>query len=301
MKSLADRILAVTPSTERGLSFQEAIEHTSQDRVHVRAAFEQLAATGRVQIIRRGKGRGGAMFLVLPEIPIRACAHCRREVTAKRKETRTCSHSCARFLAWQNEDMRARHKASSLKAGKLRGAKIRANGKMKAICNTPEKKDKLARDNRRSWADPESRARRELAIKEAWQGDKAKARRDRQRLKKLALWNDPEWKAKTVAAMQTGKRGRFKRAVIALANEHPTLSVDEIAFRVGLSAEQVKIIWRRSYRLGELDRLPPDGRKRKQTDEEIRHRVRLSTITKTKRATGATNKPPQPVSVEARA
>lgn len=258
MKSLADRVHAAIPAN--GLTIKRAIELTRSDRAHVNAAFAKLSEEGRAKIVRRGLGRGGAVFLFLPSAPIRACVICTREVTSKNPRTKTCSFSCARRLGYRDPDMRARHKKSAERSGKERGRKIRESGKLKATLNTPEQKRRIAENNRRSWADPEIRARREIAIKEAWTGEASKERRKGQRDRKLALWNDPDWKAKTVAAMQTGKRGRMKRAIIELAQQLPPIPERDIAIKVGLSLKQVKVIMRRVHRMGELERKPEDGR-----------------------------------------
>jgi hypothetical protein len=97
--------------------------------------------------------------------------------------------------------------------------------------------------------------------KDAWRGEKANGRRSKARQTKLAIWADPPWRERTVEAMRNGKRGQFKRAVLKLVRDSPTIEAHEIAAKLRLSTEQVKIIWRRAFRMNEIDRKPFNERK----------------------------------------
>lgn len=280
LPTLADEIAAALPGLlvkfPAGPLAPAVAEHLGADVPNVRRAFEVLENHGRAKIVRRKR----ALHLVSATYPGRICIICRAEFTATRKETKTCSHSCGRYLAWQNEDMRARHRAS-VKAAKSDPASRAYFSKInKERCNTPEERKLRSERNRRSWKDPVSRGKRLIAIEAAWKGDKAKARLEKARKKKLALWSDPDWKERTCEAMRNGKRGRFKRAVLALVVTEPKIESREIAARTGLTVAQVKIIWRRAARLGEVERRPRDERRTRQTAELIRNRVAKTRATK---------------------
>lgn len=246
----------------------------------VRRAFEALEADGRAKIVRRKR----ALHLVSPDYPGRTCIICRIEFNPVRKETKACSHSCARHLAWQNADMRARHQAS-VKAAKSDPALREHFSKInKERCSTPEWRAKMSDQNRRSWKDPESRAKRLVAIEAAWRGENAIQRITKAREKKLALWSDPVWASRTRDAMRNGTRGRVKRAVIALVLGDANIEAQEIAARVGLTVQKVKIIWRRAARQHEVNRSPKDGRKTAQSTEVIRNRVAKTRMKRAKSA-----------------
>lgn len=257
--TLADEIAEAMPEILRGIDngplARDIAEHIGADVPAVRRAMEALDADGRAKIIRRGR----ALHLVPSDYPGRICVICRAEFQPVAKRTKTCSHSCALHLAWQNPDMRRRHQAS-VKASRTPELRAKSSIVNRERCSKPEVRRQLSEQNKRAWRDPEIRVRRLLSIKEAWRGEKAAPRRDRQRQKKLRLWSDPEWRAKTIEAMRTGVRGKSKRAVLRLVAKN--FGADEIATRAGLSIKQVKIIWRRAYRLGEINRKPPDGRRR---------------------------------------
>lgn len=273
MKSLAAEILSellhLMVAFPRGPMARDVATKIAVDVPSVRAAYEKLEADGRARIVRRHR----SLHLVPIDYPARLCVICRGEFEAVRKQTKTCSHSCALYLAWQNTDMRKRHRAS-VKAAKSKPSVRRAASiSHKRRCADPKVRAQMSENNRRSWADPVKRTNRIIAIERAWTGPKASGRIAKARKRKLKLWRDPEWKAKTKEAMRTGTRGRFKRAVIALADGNPNMPVEEIAQRVGLSSQQVKIIMRRAWRFGEISRRPEDGRKARQKPEHIRKRV----------------------------
>jgi hypothetical protein len=278
LQTLADEVLGVVAPD--GVGLKDVARILAADVQSVRAAFAKLDEDGRAILVRRG--RGGAYLLFPLGASVKACVICHRELTgAKRKGTKTCSRSCAHYLAWRNPAMRAKHQAS-VKASRA-DPKVRARmwETIIAAHRTPESRAKKSETNRRSWADPEQRVRRVLSIKAAWDGDAA--RKARHAELKQAHWSDPEYREKALAAMRNGRRGRFKRAVIALASIVPEIPEEEIARRTGLSLEQVKIIMRRAYKLGELARKPADGRRTNQSGEQVASRVAATRRTKLER------------------
>lgn len=283
--TLADEIIAVLPALltkfPSGPLAPAVASYIAADVPNVRRAFISLESDGRAKIVRRKR----ALHLVPPDHPIPVCIICRAEFKPAAKKTRTCSHSCARHLAWQNEDMRERHRASVIAARANPAERERQSKLHKERCADPAWRQKMSNQNRRSWKDPFSRAKRLSSIEAAWKGDRAKGRIEKARKKKLALWSDPDWKERTCEAMRTGKRGRFKRAVIALVAGSKTIESPEIACRVGLTVEQVKIIWRRAARLGEVERRPVDERRRRQSPELVQDRVAKTRARKMQRTT----------------
>lgn len=278
MKPLADRIFDLIPATLTGLSLKDAMAGTRQDAKHVRAAFDVLHGGNRVILVKRG--RGTALYIVHLGQKVRACVICLKEFQATRKQTKTCSYSCGRHLAWQNEDMRARHKISVKRAANTPQRIEKMTKLSRTLCAKPAERLRRSECNRRNWADPEIRTRRIISIKEAWKGDAAKERIAKASSKKNALWSDTEWKAATVAAMRSGRRGRFKRVVIDLANVVPSIPEEEIAARLGMPLRKVKILMYLANKTGELERAPVDGRKLKQSEALVRNRVEKTRITK---------------------
>lgn len=264
LPTLADEVFAVLPELLRqhkpGPLVRDVASRIGADVPSIRKAFDQLEADGRAKVLRHRR----AIHLVAIDHPVPICIICRREFRPARKSTRTCSHSCARHLAWRNEDMRARHKISVKKSHSDPTLRAHLSKINRERCADPAVRRKHSDRNRKSWRNPVSRANRIVAIKEAWRGEKAVTRKEKAREKKLAMWGNPEWKCKAVAAMRSGRRGRFKRAVLAMILSNETIQPREIAPRVGLTVEQVKIIWRRAVKLGEIDRRPLDGRRRGQ-------------------------------------
>lgn len=262
LPTLADEIAAYLPflvphHADGVVPLRALAEALGVDWPRVRTAAQELDGTGRCRLLLRKR----VLHLVQPDYAGRICIICHREFAAVKKETRTCSHSCGRHLAWRNPVMRERHRASVIAARSSPSARERMSKIQKARCNTPEERKRRSDCNRRSWKDPESRAKRLIAIEDAWKGDKAKARIERARNKKLSLWSDPAWKAKTVEAMRNGTRGRNQRAVIALVQGDPNIEAMEVAAKVGLTLEQVKTLWRRCARLGLIARKPKDDRR----------------------------------------
>lgn len=238
--------LAAQIATHIGIDYQSA-----------RRAMEALDADKRARIVRRGRG----LHLVGPDYRGRLCVICRKEFKATRKETRTCSHSCGRHLAYSNEDMRRRHR-ESVRASRTPELRERQSKVNRERCANPVVRQQMSESNRIAWRDPVKRANRIVAMSDAWRGNKATKRRAKARLKKLSLWSDPEWKKQTTEAMRNGTRGRYKRGVLGLVRRYPNITAQQIAKDLGLSEEQVKIIWRRAFRLSEIERKPPDGRRR---------------------------------------
>lgn len=261
MKTLADRIFEIIPKNKRGISLREAAKATRQSTQHVRAAFDKLSESGRAVLVRRGKGRTGTLYAAHVDQGVRACVICQKEIHPVRKTTKTCSHSCGRFLMYSDPVKRAQHKAATTRAARRPQRRALQRKLSRKRGADPVHRAKLSENNRRSWADPIKRAKRVVGIKKAWDGARGAARRKGLSKKKKALWNDPEWRARSMEAMRASKRGRFKRAVLELAHITPPLPEEEIALRAGLTLEQTKTIIRRAYHDGELARKPHDRRK----------------------------------------
>lgn len=282
LPTVADEVVAALPALLKrhpaGPLAAQVAAHIHIDYQSARRAMETLDADKRARIVRRGRG----LHLVGPDYRGRLCVICRKEFKATRKETLTCSHSCGRHLAYRNEDMRRRHR-QSVKASRTPELRERQSRIHSERCADPAVRQQMSDNNRRSWRDPVKRANRIVAIKDAWRGEKATQRRAKARQKKLSLWADPEWKQQTVEAMRTGSRGRFKRGVLGLLHRNSKITAQEIAGDLGLSQEQVKIIWRRSFRLGEIERKPPDGRRRQSADH-VNKRVESTKRTKSSEA-----------------
>lgn len=255
LPTLADEIFVMLPMLlaqyPTGPVAAQVAAFVSADMQNTRRAIEALEADGRAKIVRRGR----ALHLVGNDYPGRLCVICRKEFHATRKETVTCSRSCGRYLAWQNPDLRTRHR-QSVRASRTPALRKRQSKQQRARCADPVVRQRMSVIQRRTWSDPVVRANRRIGLKAAWRGTEAKGRRAKARRKKLSLWSDPAWAKRTVAAMRTGTRGRFKRAVLALVRGSPTIESREIAAEVGLSMEQIKVIWRRACKMGELSRRP---------------------------------------------
>jgi hypothetical protein len=264
LPTLADEILAELPAMLQahpdGPIAGDVADHMAASIANVRQAFLTLEAEGKAKIVRRKR----SLHLVGMSYPGRICVICRTEFHSTRKGTKTCSHSCGRYLAWQNEDMRARHAASVRAAHSKPDVREHLTKINRERCADPEWRQRMSDQNRRSWRKPESRAKRILSMEDAWKGDRAVERREKARQRKLRLWSDPEWKRKAIEGMKTGKRGRFKRAVIAAVTTSE-MDAPELAASLGLPLEKVKIIWRRAFRMGEVNRQPSDGRKSRPT------------------------------------
>lgn len=285
LKPLSDRVLDVLPSFEAAPLARDVAAMLAMDEPAIKAAFEELDEAGRAHIVRRGNG----LHLVPADHPERICVICKREFAPVRKETVTCSHSCARHLAWQNEDMRRRHR-ESIKASHSDPERRRAMSiHSKKYASRPDVRKRTSERNKQDWSDPVKRMKRVIAIEAAWKDGapgvekrKAVARR-----RKQEFWRDPESRQAAIEAMRTGKRGRHQRATMALLDQHPDISEEEIAERTGRTLKQVKTLMRRLYKLGKIDRQPVDGRKRKQSQAEIDHRTRLTRELRAKRKAAA--------------
>lgn len=249
IKPLSDRVLESLPSFDVPPLAADVAEHLGYPVSDVRKTFMALEEAGRAKIVRQARG----LHLLPADSPVRPCPMCRREITGR---GRTCSKSCGMRAAWTKRD-RARQ-GDILRATRKREPQKFAT--FISLRDNPAHRQFVSDRNRKDWADPVKKMKRVIGMEAAWQGPAGEPRRAKARAKKLSLWSDPEWKAKTVEAMRTGKRGRFQRATIELV--HEGAGPEEIAARTGRTLEQTRMLWRRLYRLGKVDRAPPDGRKR---------------------------------------
>jgi hypothetical protein len=220
MKTLADRIFDLIPRTRCGLSLKDAMAGTRQSQVHVRAAFDALHKAGRGKIVKRG--RGGALYLILPSGNVRSCVVCHKEFTPpvgvwrgtvrKRMSTRkTCSRSCHAAYGWlaHPEKREARCKALS------------------AAQSTPEALARTAAHNKRRWSNPEEHEKLREQNSKRWKGNPEKyfeycARlaiingtpEKREFYSKLRKenWADPEYAAMVKAKSAASLREQTRRA-----------------------------------------------------------------------------------------
>lgn len=258
MKTLADELMEVLPQLfdahPQGVTLKAAADWLGADAAHVRPAFDAVAARGIARLLR--KGRGGGLHLVGHEFEGKICIICHREFTPVAKQTRTCSHSCARHLAWQNPDMRKRHRESVRRSLQRPDVKKKITEKNRRFSRTPEERARRAECNRKSWGDMESRARRLKSITEAWE---SKERRKLARQRKLRQWADPEFRKKAIEGMRTGKRGQRKRRALELAKLHPHMTAAEIAESVGQNLPIVERTLRCARQSGEIGIRPGNG------------------------------------------
>lgn len=248
VKPLSDRILDALPSLDAPTVSQMAA-YINFDMPRVRAAYDALETAGQAKIVRRGVG----LHLLPVDYPGRICPVCRAEYKGHGK---TCSKSCGMRVAWTKRD---RAKQGDV----MRRARVKGEAAMQAnniaSHRTPEYRARHAERNRKEWADPVMRMKRVVGMESAWQGPQAEPRKAKARAMRIAQWADPEWKAKAVEAMRTGQRGRHQRAVLQMVSEGA--EAEEIAASTGRTLEQTRLLWRRLYRLGKVDRAPVDGRK----------------------------------------
>lgn len=266
MKTLPDEIAAALPALMKrypgGPLADQAAEFVAADVPNTRAAFDALETDGRAKIVRRARG----LHLVPADYPVRICIICKAEFTATRKETKTCSHSCARHLSWQNQEMRERHRESVRRSHARPDVKAKLTKRSRAYWQRQESREAASDAQRQLWRDSMVRGRRLVGIDKAWESQE---RREKQRARRLADWENPEFRAKAVEAMRNGKRGRFKRAVIALAMSKPNLTPAEIAKRFNKSVDSILHILRQARGEGLIGIRPGDGpRLRKRAAEE---------------------------------
>lgn len=267
MRPLAERVAALVGSD--GLGVHAACAALGQPSSYIRAAFLTAAERGLAVLVREGPGRRGALRLYPVGTNVRPCIICGYRVTSARKGTKTCSRSCARKMSWSVPGRRARHSRVLKAVHATPKVKARLRSAVRTACQRPEESAARSERVRKTWADPERAARRRLGLRNAWARKEASARRAKFRCKKLSLWADPIWRAKTVRAMRTGRRGRFKRAVIDVLASHPEMPDEQIAAHIGLSLKQTKVLMRKLYRDGIIGRKPQDGRHRKHSPEQI--------------------------------
>jgi hypothetical protein len=252
LKPLDQRILAVLPTLDAPTVSQMAAR-LQMDPPRVRAAYDVLEASGRAKIVRRGVG----LHLVPVDYPGRICPVCRAEFKNKHSHVRCCSKSCSSVLMWRTRDRKAQGEVMRRAwAGYTPEKRNEINRKSH---RTPEYLARFGERNRKDWADPVKRMKRVVGLEAAWRGPQAEPRKQKARTQKLSFWSDPERKVRVVEAMLTGKRGRHMRALISMVAEGA--EAEEIAARTARTIEQTKVLWRRCYRLGKVDRQPADGRK----------------------------------------
>ncbi|RWF44271.1 MAG: hypothetical protein EOS65_02530 [Mesorhizobium sp.] len=260
--SLADRVLAALPGFTEAPLARDMAARLNTDEPHVKQAFDRLEKEGRAKIVRRGRG----LHLVPADYPGRLCIICRAEFTATRKETVACSYSCARHLAWRNQDMRKRHRASVTASHARPEVKEKLTTRSREYWSDQASREQASEIQREKWQDTNIRGRRMVGLEAAWSSPE---RREKQKDRRLKDWQNPEFREKTVAAMRNGKRGVIKRRAIELATANPSMTVVEIAGRLNCKVVRIDFILRRARKEGVIGIRPGDGpRLRKRLQEE---------------------------------
>lgn len=254
--SLRDEIVKALPDLMRlypkGPLASEIAVYIASDVPHIRSAMDDLEENSRVRIVRRGRA-----FHVVPlDYPGRTCLICRCEFVPVAKKTVTCSYSCARHLAWRNEDMRARHKASVIKSRQKPGLKEALTKRSREYWSDPENRKAASELQRQKWQDPVIKGRRLVGVERAWSSPERQAAQAERRLKD---WKNPNFREKTIAAMRTGKRGIKKRRTLELAVNHPDMTPREIAEKTDRLLDNVLSDLRIARRNGVLGIRPGDG------------------------------------------
>lgn len=137
----------------------------------------------------------------------RVCIVCLESFDRAPKSKRvTCSRSCAVALAWaKNPEQRC---ASISIAHQRPEAQLRLAAHNKRRWAKPEEHEKIAEESRQRWADKDMR--REMR-------DKMRETQRSPRMRRLysvnmqLRWDDPEWKAKTLAAINSSEAVRAYR------------------------------------------------------------------------------------------
>ncbi len=257
IKSLADEILAVLPalmdSCPAGPLAKDVADRLCADLPSVRRAFHEINEAGTARIVRRGR----KLHLVPADTPASICIICHCEFKPVARRTVTCSRSCARKLAWRNPDMRRRHSASLKKAKASAAARQELSKRWKEYCARPEIKEHRSEVQRRIWADPVKRAKRTMALEEAWENHPEKRAAFSKRRKRD--WQNPDFRAKTIAAMHDSQRARRRRRIVEIAAANDTMTTAEIGALVGRTAKSVEIVLQRARKNGEIGPRLGDG------------------------------------------
>lgn len=253
---LADEIMSALPglvaARPLGPTIGEIAARLAAPDGYVREAMIGLEADKRAKIVRRGK----SLHLLPIDHPTRVCCICRAEVVAERKSTVTCSHSCGRKLAWQNPEMREKHRRSVKAALQEAERRAKMTTKSRRYWARQENREAASEAIRKTWQDPEVKGRRLVGIDKAWESEERRTKQSKRRIKD---WQNEEFREKTVAAMRNGKRGMVKRKVLALAAADPDTTPAMIAAALGVKRDRVLHILRKARREGVIGVRPGDG------------------------------------------
>lgn len=152
--------------------------------------------------------------------------------------------------------MRARHRASVKAAHARPEVKAKILPKIRAYWDDPANRKAASEIQCEMWKDTMVRGRRLVGVERAWESQE---RREKQRQSRLKDWETPEFRNRTVKAMQSGRRAAIPRRVIELAQKYPEMTPQEIAQRVRRKIDGVLHILRVARRKGQIDVRPGDG------------------------------------------
>lgn len=207
MKTLADEILSIL--TAEPVSAKELAKTLAADPANVRAAIQDLDASGRARWIVRGKG--GAFYIARPDYAMRVCIICHREFVPKPRAkgvksiARTCSNKCKMDLARAGRDREAfvkRVRETSSRPENIE--RLRKNLKKRhEWLRTDEGRQWLAERNKKDWEDPYKKAKRSVAVAK---GLRRKEVRELLSKKMAERFKDPVMRKKMLNAMNGAKR-----------------------------------------------------------------------------------------------
>lgn len=228
-KRLSQEVFEAIPDTAIGLAMGEARRIVGADSAHVRQAFSELDVAGAATMVKRGKG--GALFVVLPHFKTLACAVCHWEYKRSHKSKRlTCSRACHASLGWRDPDKAAKRRQALKASQNTPKAALRISAHNKKRWSDPKQHDALAAQNRREWQDHEKSAIRSAKIRLKHQ--RPESRQFYSDLRKKA-WADPVMRQKmhdAAAASQKTQAYREKMSAIAIArNKSPEFRAKVIA------------------------------------------------------------------------
>jgi hypothetical protein len=208
MKPLSEIVLGALPKFEDAPTVKEMAARIGYNQPRVKAAFEELEASGRAKIVRRGRG----LHLVPGDYPGRICVVCRAEFdplptgqgAARRRPSKrvTCSNSCRAALQWKDPESAARRIESIRVERRTPEARARATAINNKRWADPEQHERLSEQNRKRWRDPVTRMKFAVEHQRRMSTPEAKQRQSEQ-IK--ARWDTPEGRAKLQEGTKRGK------------------------------------------------------------------------------------------------
>lgn len=209
MKPIAKKIFSLIPENKTGLTVAEVCGLVSASASAIRQAFETLEQSGRIKLIRRGKGR--RLFAVRIHHDVLSCAMCRREFVRLKQSNRvTCSRPCAISMGWAraSPERRAERCAALSASQSTPKAKARTAAHNKKRWADPEQHRKLSEQNRRRWKDPEQNAI--VSAKIRLNHRKPEVRKFYSDMR-TENWKDPAFREKTTNGIRRSKQSKEAR------------------------------------------------------------------------------------------